>query len=458
MAQTTINVAGFIDDQKPGRFQRTVLFLCMSVLFMDGYDTQVIGYLGPALAHAMKVPPSALRPVFLVALVGLMIGSLICGPLADRFGRKTFVIVATAAFGLLSFATAWARSIDSLIVLRFLTGLGLGGAMPNAVAIGIEYFPRSKRSFITSSVWVGFSIGAAVAGFVAAALLKIGGWQVVFMVGGIVPILLALVLAMQLPESLRFLVLKGGAEDRIGALLRRIAPSASVPREAAFVSSEERSQGQPVAQLFANGRAPGTSLLWIVSFLALAVTFLLTSWLPIAFNQGGLPQSQSILALTMYQVGAVVGALIIGRLMDRFDRFYMLAGAFLISGLCVLTLSFVSASVPVWALLSLMAFNGVFLSAGGTPGVNALTGAYYPTFIRSTGIGWTLGAGRIGSLFGIWLGGALIAAKFSVEAIFLYVTASAFLCAALVFVLRMVSPREAERPTLIAPLGAQAAE
>ncbi len=439
MADAAIDVAAFIDQRKVGAFQTRILFLCMAVLFMDGYDTQVIGYLGPALVKAMNVQPADLRPVFLVALVGLMIGGLVCGPLADRFGRKTFVVTSTLAFGVLSFATAWAWSVESLIVLRFLTGLGLGGAMPNTVALGVEFYPRSRKAFITSSVWVGFSIGAAAAGFATAWLLRLGGWQAAFMVGGVVPVILALALMFLLPESLRFLVLRERNGVRVADLLRQVAPEATISDVATFTTSEERSSGQPVAELFRNGRAPGTSVLWAISFLGLAVTFLLTSWLPIAFNQGGLPEGQSILALTMYQVGAVAGALTVGRLMDRFDRFYVLLTAFLISGVCILTLTFISASVPVWALLSLMVFNGVFLSMGGTPGINALTGTYFPTHMRSTGIGWTLGAGRIGSLFGIMLGGALIAAKFSVAAIFLYVTCSAFLCAALTFVLRALN-------------------
>ena len=215
MASGEINVADFIDERKTGAFQTRILFLCMAVLFMDGYDTQVIGYLGPSLAKAMKVPPAELRPVFLVALVGLMIGGLVCGPLADRYGRKTFVVLSTVAFGVLSFATAWAWSVESLIVLRFLTGLGLGGAMPNTVALGVEYFPKTRKAFITSGVWVGFSIGAAVAGFAAAGLLKVADWPVVFMVGGLVPMALALLLIVALPESLRFLVLRGGADARV---------------------------------------------------------------------------------------------------------------------------------------------------------------------------------------------------------------------------------------------------
>ena len=347
MASGEINVADFIDERKTGAFQTRILFLCMAVLFMDGYDTQVIGYLGPSLAKAMKVPPAELRPVFLVALVGLMIGGLVCGPLADRYGRKTFVVLSTVAFGVLSFATAWAWSVESLIVLRFLTGLGLGGAMPNTVALGVEYFPKTRKAFITSGVWVGFSIGAAVAGFAAAGLLKVADWPVVFMVGGLVPMALALLLIVALPESLRFLVLRGGADARVAGLLRQVAPDAPIPVDAVFTSSEERSSGQPVAELFRNGRGPGTSVLWMISFLGLAVTFLLTSWLPIAFNEGGLPESQSILALTMYQVGAVMGALIVGGLMDRFDRFYVLMTACLINSACVLTLSFVSSALPV---------------------------------------------------------------------------------------------------------------
>ena len=451
---TTIDVARFIDERETGPFQTRILALCMCVLFMDGYDTQVIGYLGPSLAVAFKAPPEALRPVFLVALIGLLIGGLVCGPLADRHGRKTFVVLSTLVFGLLSLATAWAWSIESLIALRFLTGLGLGGAMPNTVALGVEYFPKSKKNFITSSVWVGFSIGAAVAGFAAAGLLKIGDWRTAFMVGGIAPILLAIVLAFALPESLRFLVLRSGG-GRVGALLRKVAPEASIPPDAIFVSSEERAAGRPVVDLFRGGRGRGTMVLWTVSFLALAVTFLLTSWLPIAFHQSGMPENESILALAMYQVGAVIGALVIGKLMDRYDKFLILMGAFLCCGVSVLTLSAVSGAVPIPALMALMLFNGIFIASGGTPGVNALTGGYYPTHIRSTGIGWNLGAGRIGSLFGIWLGGAFVAAHFSVNAIFLYVTGSAFVCAALVFVLRAVTPTAEPEAVAAAPLPAE---
>ena len=385
---TLVNVSDIIDLRKPGSFQKRTLLLCMAVLFMDGYDTQVIGYVAPAIVASLKVDRAAIAPVFAIGLVGLMIGSVVFGPLADRFGRKTFIVFCTTLFGLLSLTTAFAWSLESFFVLRFLTGIGLGGAMPNTVSLGVEYFPKSRRSSVVATVWVGFSIGAAVAGFVTASLLRHFGWPSAFVVGGVVPLALAVVLLFYLPESPRLLNLKGRKNADLAALLSRIAPSLSIPADARFVSSEASAPGAPVRHLLADGRAPGTLLVWLISFLGLMVTFLLAGWLPIAFNKNGFTVEQSVISTAMYQVGAVIGTLSVGHLMDRYDRFAVLAIAFAISACLVFTLSLIGSSVGLSLILGLILVNGIFLAAGGTQGVNALIGTYYPTFMRSTGVGW----------------------------------------------------------------------
>ena len=189
------------------------------MLFLDGFDTQAIGYVAPALAKEWGLTKAALGPVFSAGLFGLMIGALLFGPLADRIGRKKIIIFSTLAFGIGTLATAFVHDVNALLAIRFLTGLGLGGAMPNAVAMTSEFNPRRRRATMVMIMFCGFSVGAALGGFLAAALIPHFGWRSVFVVGGVVPLLLAPILALRLPESVRFLVLTGRAPGRVAELL-----------------------------------------------------------------------------------------------------------------------------------------------------------------------------------------------------------------------------------------------
>ena len=237
--ERTVDVSAIIDRPAISGFQYRTLLLCMAVLFMDGYDTQAIGYVAPALVAAWHVERAALAPVFAAGLVGLMIGGLLFGPLADRFGRKRFIAVSTTLFGIFSLASAFAGSLDQLLALRFLTGLGLGGAMPNAVALGVEYFPRRLRATAVTIVFVGFTIGAAVGGFVAASLMPAFGWPSVFIVGGVVPLLLVPVLLVALPESVALLILQQRPGPEVLRYLAKIDPALRVAADARFVTREE---------------------------------------------------------------------------------------------------------------------------------------------------------------------------------------------------------------------------
>lgn len=219
---TSLDIEDFIDNTKFSPFQWLLLLLCFLVIFMDGYDMAAIAYVAPSLLDEWGLQKAELGPAMSAALFGLAFGSLLSGPLADKIGRKPAVIYSVLLFGGFSLATAWASSIGSLTVLRFITGLGLGAAMPNAITLLSEYCPKRRRTMIVSAMLCGFPLGAAAGGLLAGYLIPVFGWRSVLVVGGIVPILLCGILPWVLPESVRYMVLKGYPNASIRAILRRI--------------------------------------------------------------------------------------------------------------------------------------------------------------------------------------------------------------------------------------------
>ena len=445
----TIDVTTLIDDSKIGAFQYWTLLLCMGVLFLDGYDTQAVGYAAPSLVPSLHIDRSSMAWVFAISLLGMMIGACIFGPLADRFGRKKLILTTTALFGIFSIATAMCTTLDGLLLARFLTGCGLGGAMPNAVSLSVDYFPRRVRSTAVAIVFVGFTIGATVGGYLAAVMLPIWGWESVFYVGGIVPLLLLPVLYVALPESVRLLILRGSKSAEIARNLSKISAGRPFPSDATFVTSEEIESGVPVKHLFTHGRAPGTTLIWIIFFLSLGVTFLLASWMPTVINAAGISVARAVAATATLQLGAIVGTIAAGRLMDRFDPYTVLTSGFIFGGLSLASLTTINAGMPYPLVIGLIFVAGVGFALGGTQGANVLAGAYYPTYIRSTGLGWALGIGRVGAIAATLLGGVLIAMHWNLKGVFFSAAIACGLAAIATFVMRrypsadQVAPRAA---------------
>jgi MFS transporter, AAHS family, 4-hydroxybenzoate transporter len=423
---STIDVAAFIDAQPVGRFQLKLLLTCAAVLFLDGFDTQAIGYVAPALAKEWSLTKAALGPVFSAGLFGLMIGALVFGPLADRVGRKKIIVLSSLSFGIGALATAFVQDVTLLIVVRFLTGLGLGGAMPNAIALTSEFNPRRRRATMVMIMFCGFSVGAALGGLLAAAMIPHFGWRSVFVVGGIAPLLLAPILALRLPESVRFLALTGRADARVAQLLGALKPKAAFAPATRFVVDEPELSGIPVRHLFKDGRTLPTLLIWVVFFMSLLDLYFLSNWLPTVLNDLGASVSEAAAIGSMLQVGGVAGTLALGILIDRFS-FRALAAVYFIA---VFAVGAIGQSGHSAALVTIAIFAAGFCIVGGQIAANALAAGFYPTFVRATGVGWALGIGRIGSIVGPLVGGALLAMKWSAGEVFA-TAAVAALCAAL---------------------------
>ena len=410
-----LTVNEIIDGRPLSSFQITTIALCAMVLLLDGFDTQAMGFLVPPIADELGIPLSAFGPVLSAGLVGLMFGAMAAGPIADRWGRKWAVIGSAFVFGGFSLLTARADSLNELVLMRFLTGLGLGGAMPNVVSLASEYAPKRLQATLVTLIFVGMGGGAVLASIVGGALIPIYGWRSVFYVGGILPIGLALVLIKALPESVRFLTAKGNDPARVAAIVARIAPElAGAPIAAA--AAGERREGAPVKHLFTEGRMLGTLLLWIPFFMNLLILYFILSWLPSLLRQAGMPVTAGITAVLSFSIGGIVGTVLQGPLMKALGAYAAMVVEFVASLALVVLASQIFANFQVMMVVTFIL--GVTVQ-GAQAGLNALAAMYYPTVIRSTGVGWALGIGRIGSIIGPIIGGMMLGLQWTPQQIFM---------------------------------------
>ena len=409
-----IDVQQFINQHKFSRTQIVTLLLCFLIVAVDGFDTASIGFIAPALRDEWGVDSSALAPIFGAGMLGLMLGALGFGPLADRIGRKTTLMICVAFFGIASLASAWSPNLQVLLVLRFLTGLGLGGAMPNAITLSSEYAPDKHRSVLVTTMFCGFTLGSALGGILATYIVNNWGWQAVLLVGGVVPLLLLPVLALFLPESARYLVIRGAPAERISRILRRLAPSADL-RDATYAVAGGVPQGSPIKNLFAPDLRRGTLILWVMFFMCMVIIYLLSSWLPTLIKDTGRSLQDASLVTAMFQVGGTIGAIALGRLMDSFNPTRVLALAYLCGAVFIAFIGHSAASTPLLVLCVTIA--GVCASGGQVGGL-ALAAGFYPTASRATGVAWAQGVGRIGAVLGSMAGGWMLTMGWNLATVF----------------------------------------
>lgn len=410
-----------LDELLDGQVVRrsTVLVLAVATLALvsDGFDIAAIGFAAPDLARQWQVSPAAMRPVFSAGIFGLLIGSPLLGFVGDRFGRKRAVVLGLGWAGLLTLACAAANSLQSLAVLRFLAGVGLGGVISNVIALAAEAAPKRWRGRFVVVVGLGVPIGFILPGPLAAVLMPLFGWKVLFLVGGVLSLVIVAAVALAVPESIRFLLARGGREDEVRHIARTVRPDLPINAFTRLTTADfglARLRGSPL-KLFAGSLVLITPALWLAVAANQMVTFFAISWLPTLLQFTGSSIAQASLLTSMYSTGGLLGVAGMSFVVDRFGAVPPLL-------LFVLGVPLVAAigipGLPAPLLIAVIGAAG-FCTSGNNAGANATMGAIYPTPVRAMGVGWAQGVGRLGSLAAPAVGGLLLESGFPIQNVLL---------------------------------------
>ena len=415
-------LSAIIDDRPLGRFHVLVLMLCGFVMFLDGFDTQAISFAAPELAREWGLTPAELGPLLSAAIFGLMVGYLVLSPLAARFGHRRVIIVTTVIFGALTLLCSVAQGPTELLVLRFLTGMGLGAAIPSVVALTSEFAPRRRRSSFVMFIYCWLALGFVAAGVVSGFVIPHFGWRAMFVIGGALPLVLAIVLIRFLPESPRHLLAQSLDSPRLRTLLRRLDPT--LPSDLVIAPDPDdatrvRKGLGLVVELLRRRWIASTLLLWVAFIANLAAFYSIQSWLPSIVGSFGQEQSVIIGATILTTIGGIIAATVIGPSMDRISPFRTLGVVYLLGAVFVAVLGMVLGG-STWILLVAAFLSGTCVT-GGQMSIVAVASLIYPPRLRSTGVGWALGIGRVGGIIGPILVGVALGAGVAPSAVFLVI-------------------------------------
>ncbi|HHG5537202.1 TPA: MFS transporter [Pseudomonas aeruginosa] len=441
MSQTQeIDVRELINSRPVGIFQKWIVFLGFVIIVLDGFDAVIMGFIAPQLKVDWGIGNQELGAVLSAGLIGQAIGAMLAGPLADRYGRKIVLVISVCSFGIWTLATAFATDITMMVVLRVLTGLGLGAAIPNTSTLIAEYSPERARSFLVTLTLCGFTCGAASGGFISAWMIPAFGWESVLILGGGLPVLLSLVLCFKMPESVSFLVSKHAHLDRVRAVLSRLAPDVAISGTSFSLGRPSEENRSSIGIVLSRQYRQGTFTLWAGYFLILFLIYLLSSWLPTLIKEGGgYSVSDAAIATAMFQIGGQGGALTLGWAMDRWHKARVLMVTFLLGGVAIFA---IGQFTQQYVLLCSIAFCVGFCMIGGSVGMNALAADFYPTEARSTGSSWMIGFGRVGAILSAFAGAQILAQGWSLSQVFAGLIIPALLSALAMYIhgLKSTSP------------------
>lgn len=441
-ADGAVNVQDFLNAHRFSPYQWLIFGLCFVIVLLDGFDTAAIGFIAPSLVQDWGVTRPALAPVLSAALFGLAAGAMAAGPLSDRVGRKLVLALSVLLFGAACAWSAFASGVTELAILRFITGLGLGAAMPNAVTLMSEFCPDRKRALLTNAMFCGFPLGAALGGFLAAWMIPLWGWRSVLLLGGLAPLLAGLLIILLLPESVRFLVARGAGHERIRAILRHVSPSADAAH--AFVTREAAPADQAgggMQVILSRPYVVGTLMLWLTYFMGLVIFYALINWMPLLLRDAGLSAKDATLVSALFPLGGV-GAVLAGWLMDRYNANAVIAACF---ALTAATIFAIGQSAHDLALLMAVVLGAGLAMNTAQASLPALAAAFYPTRGRATGVAWMMGIGRLGGIAGSFLVAELARLRFGIEGIF-GVVALAGIVATLALLVKLAAERAGKRP------------
>jgi AAHS family 4-hydroxybenzoate transporter-like MFS transporter len=429
-----VDAVGVVDGAPVGKLIIAVVLLCAGVSFLDGFDNQAISYEAPDIGAAWKLPREAFGPIFAAHYIGAAAGSVFFGWYADRYGRRMGVIVPTAIFGVFALLTVYAYDFRSLFILRMLIGVGLGGALSNAIAMVAEYSPHRARATLVSMMYAAFPLGGVIGGPIAAALIAHYGWHAVFVLGGVLPLLLTVALLLGLNESIRFMVLSKVAPARIADILKRIAPAFEPSPDDIYVLPQSRGvSAHPTREIFSREFVRATVLLCIAAFMAQLVIVYVVTWMPLVLASIGMPVTSAILASVAFSVGGIVGAIGLARIIDKDKSYRGLVVTFFLSALSIAGIGYLASN---WYGLLAITFLTGLLTVGANIVLSAYSATVYPTAIRSTGVGWVIGWGRIGAIAGALFGTALVAAGLTIETAYVIAAVPAILGGAAIALVR----------------------
>ncbi|MEI8275952.1 MAG: MFS transporter [Hyphomicrobiales bacterium] len=405
--QPVVQVSRLLDERGLSSFQIMLIVWSFFIVLIDGYDIAAIAFAAPSLAREWALKPGALGPVFSASLIGILFGSALFGFVGDRYGRKAALVWANLVFGVFTLGAAYSTNLDQMFWLRLLAGLGIGGVIPNVVAINAESAPRKLRATLAIIAVGCVPLGGAIPGFVTAALVPTHGWQIIFLIGGIVPIIIAIAAQIGLPESIKYMALHESQRGKMEKTIKAIRPDYVVPPNAKFVIEDEKQySGFSPGHLFRDGLALITPLLWLLFALNLMGYFFLISWTPTLMTAAKLPPATAALAGASLQIGGTVGALLLCWWLQK-HRFLAVAIMFVVAVPAVGAIGYAAGLASQTILLVTIFFAG-FLVLGIQSGINVIGAMVYPTSLRANGSGWELGIGRIGSIVGPLVGALLI--------------------------------------------------